>query len=112
MRLRGTEPFTLKNTTCRNSRGNEAQISSEKEAMREPPHVGCYFLNGLLGRWLHRKTTDAPTPTARSAQVEGSGTAISALLKVKSSKAAAAALGPSLMRTEWIPGADKLSVNG
>src|SRR6266571_7448830 len=29
------------------SRGHEAQISSEKEAVREPPHVGCYFLNRL-----------------------------------------------------------------
>src|SRR6266567_1843198 len=38
----------LKNATSRSSRGNEAQISSEKEAMREPPHIGCYFLNRLL----------------------------------------------------------------
>src|SRR6266849_9114622 len=38
----------LKNATSRSSRGNEAQISSETEAISEPPHVGCYFLNRLL----------------------------------------------------------------
>src|SRR5260370_38388942 len=37
----------LKSSTSRSSRGNEAQISSEKAAIREPPHVGCYFLNRL-----------------------------------------------------------------
>src|SRR6266700_2515568 len=38
----------LKNAASRGSRGNEAHISSEKAALREPPHVGCYFLNRLL----------------------------------------------------------------
>ncbi|SRR6266581_8883745 len=40
----------LKNATSRSSRGDEAQISPETEAISEPPHVGCYFLNRLLGR--------------------------------------------------------------
>src|SRR5258708_4007473 len=35
------------NPTSRSSRGNAAHISSEKAAIREPPHVGCYFLNRL-----------------------------------------------------------------
>src|SRR6266481_1133612 len=39
----------LKNATSRGSRGNQAHISSEKAAIREPPHVGCYFLNRLIG---------------------------------------------------------------
>ena len=37
-----------KNATSRSSRGNEAQISLETEAICEPPYVGCYFLNRLL----------------------------------------------------------------
>jgi hypothetical protein len=43
----------LNNATSRSSRGDEAQISLETEAISEPPHVGCYFLNRLLtGRRL------------------------------------------------------------
>ncbi len=38
----------LKNATFSSSRGNEAQISSETEAISEPPHVGCYFLKRLV----------------------------------------------------------------
>src|SRR5882672_5793830 len=37
-----------KNPALCSSRGNEAQISRETETMSEPPHVGCYILNGLL----------------------------------------------------------------
>src|SRR6266567_2093181 len=50
----------LKNAISRSSRGDEAQIPSETEAICEPPHVGCYFLNGLLtglrdvGAWKYR----------------------------------------------------------
>src|SRR5258708_31826777 len=40
------------NPTSRSSRGNEAHISSEKAAIREPPHVGCYFLNRLSALFL------------------------------------------------------------
>src|SRR5258708_34104423 len=40
------------NPTSRSSRGNAAHISSEKAAIREPPHVGCYFLNRLSALFL------------------------------------------------------------
>jgi hypothetical protein len=39
----------LKNIHSRRSRGNETQISSENRLYSEPPYVGSYFLNGLLG---------------------------------------------------------------
>src|SRR5205814_146895 len=35
---------------CRSSRGNEAHFSNEIGMIREPPYVGCYFFNSLLGR--------------------------------------------------------------
>ena len=40
-------PF--KKLFSRSSRGNEAHISSERTIYSEPPYVGCYFINGLLG---------------------------------------------------------------
>jgi hypothetical protein len=53
----------LNNTASRSSRGDEAQISAEKEAMREPPHVGRYFLNKPL------KLANAEPDAGRSVSV-------------------------------------------
>jgi hypothetical protein len=38
-------PF--KDVFSRSSRGNEAPIFLETIVYSEPPHVGCYFFNGL-----------------------------------------------------------------
>jgi hypothetical protein len=42
----------LKNSKSRGSRGNEAHSSSKTKASSKPPHVGCYFFNGLIGQNL------------------------------------------------------------
>ena len=50
---RNTQPNSpFKNVFFRSSRGNEAQISLERNTQLEPPHVGCYFFDELVGARL------------------------------------------------------------
>ncbi len=61
----------LENATTRSSRGNEAQFSAETEAIGEPPHVGCYFLNRLLGGTERLAMNDTHTASPVRGRVAG-----------------------------------------